>query len=159
MALEIERKFLVNSEDYKKDSYKNYKIIQGFLSTSKNAVVRIRITDTKAFITIKGRSNNSGTTRYEWEKEIPLKEGQDLLALSSTSVIKKIRYLVKIKNHIFEVDEFKDDNKGLVIAEIELNSENEKFIKPQWLGEEVTGNGAYYNVLLSQNPYKNWKTK
>lgn len=159
MALEIERKFLVNSEDYKKASYKNYEIIQGFISTSKNAVVRIRIADAKAFITIKGCSNSSGTTRYEWEKEIELKEGQDLLALSSTSLVKKTRHLVKIKNHIFEVDEFKGDNKGLVIAEIELKSENEIFTKPQWLGEEVTGNGAYYNVLLSQNPYKNWKTK
>lgn len=159
MALEIERKFLVNSEDYKKDSYKKYNIIQGFLSTSKNAVVRIRIADTKAFITIKGRSNDSGTTRYEWEKEIELKEGQDLLALSNTSLVKKTRHLVKIKNHIFEVDEFKGDNKGLVIAEVELKSENEIFTKPQWLGEEVTGNDAYYNVLLSQNPYKNWKTK
>ncbi|MFK5889582.1 MAG: CYTH domain-containing protein [Flavobacteriaceae bacterium] len=159
MALEIERKFLVNSEDYKKDSYKNYEIIQGFISTSKNAVVRIRIADAKAFITIKGRSNNSGISRYEWEKEIELKEGQDLLALSNTSLIKKTRYLVKIKNHIFEVDEFKDDNKGLVIAEIELNSENENFTKPDWLGEEVTGKEKYYNVLLAQNPYKNWKTK
>jgi adenylate cyclase len=159
MAFEIERKFLVNSEDYKKDAYKKYEIIQGFLSTSKNAVVRIRIADTKAFITIKGRSNSSGTTRYEWEKEIELKEGQDLLALCSTSLIKKTRYLVKIKNHIFEVDEFKGDNKGLVIAEIELKSENETFIKPQWLGEELTGNKAYYNVLLAQKPYKNWKTK
>lgn len=159
MALEIERKFLVNSEDYKKDSCKKYEIIQGFLSTSKNAVVRIRITTNKAFITIKGCSNASGTTRYEWEKEIPFKEGQGLLELSSTSIIKKTRYLVKIKNHIFEVDEFKEDNIGLVLAEIELNSEKESFIKPDWLGEEVTGKEAYYNVLLSQNPYKNWKTK
>jgi CYTH domain-containing protein len=159
MAFEIERKFLVNSEDYKKASYKYYDIIQGFLNTSKNAVVRIRITDAKAFITIKGRSNSSGTTRYEWEKEIELKEGRELLALSSTSLVKKTRHLVKIKNHIFEIDEFKDDNKGLVIAEIELNSENEKFIKPDWLGEEVTGKEKYYNVLLAQNPYKNWNTK
>jgi len=133
--------------------------MQGFLSTAKNAVIRIRITNAKAFITIKGCSNSSGTTRYEWEKEIGLKEGQELLALSISPIIKKTRYLVKIKNHIFEVDEFKDDNKGLVIAEIELNSENEKFTKPDWLGEELTGKEKYYNVLLAQNPYKNWKTK
>ena len=119
-------------------------------------MVRIRITDDKAFITIKGKSNKSGTTRYEWEKEISLNEAKQLMSLSKTSLIVKTRYLVKIKNHTFEVDEFLGDNAGLVIAEIELTDEHEVFIKPDWLGEEVTGKLKYYNVMLAKNPFKNW---
>jgi adenylate cyclase len=159
MALEIERKFLVTSKSYKKESFKKYTITQGFLSTAKNAVVRIRIQDNTAFITIKGKSNKAGTKRYEWEKSISTKEARELLALNTTALIEKTRYLIKIKNHTFEVDEFQRDNKGLVVAEIELNSEEESFEKPNWLGEEVTGIKKYYNAKLSINPYKNWKTK
>ncbi|NQW36940.1 MAG: CYTH domain-containing protein [Flavobacteriales bacterium] len=156
MAFEIERKFLVKTDDYKSVAYKKFTISQGFISTDKNAVVRIRITDDKAFITIKGKSNKSGTTRYEWEKEISLNEAKQLMSLSKTSLIVKTRYLVKIKNHTFEVDEFLGDNAGLVIAEIELTDEHEVFIKPDWLGEEVTGKLKYYNVMLAKNPFKNW---
>ncbi len=159
MALEIERKFLVTSNSFKKESFEKYAIIQGFLSTSKNAVVRIRIQDSQAFITVKGKSNKAGTIRYEWEKSITVNEAHKLLALSASTLIEKTRYLIKIKNHIFEVDEFIGDNKGLTIAEIELSSEGEFFEKPDWLGEEVTGIKKYYNVKLSKNPYKNWKTK
>ncbi len=156
MAFEIERKFLVKTDDYKSIAYKKFDISQGFISTDKNAVVRIRITDDKAFITIKGKSNKSGTTRYEWEKEIPLDDAKQLMLLSKTSPIVKTRYLVKIKIHTFEVDVFFGDNAGLVIAEIELTDEHEIFIKPDWLGEEVTGKLKYYNVMLAKNPFKNW---
>jgi len=104
-------------------------------------------------------SNKSGTTRYEWEKEIDLNEANDLLKLCPIRPILKKRYLVNYKNHIFEIDEFLGDNKGLVIAEIELKKEDEAFEKPQWLGEEVTGIAKYYNVMLNKNPFKKWDSK
>jgi len=156
MALEIERKFLVNSCKFKLQAHKKLNITQGFLSFDKNAVVRIRIQDELAFITIKGVSNKSGTTRYEWEKAIYLDEAKDLLLLSKTKPITKTRYLVKFKNHIFEVDEFYDANAGLIITEVELNNADENFEKPEWLGKEVTGDLKYYNVMLAQHPFKTW---
>lgn len=156
MSLEIERKFLVISEDYKSDAFAKHFIQQGFLSTDKHAVVRIRILDKAAFITIKGISNKSGTTRFEWEKPIALNEAKKLLALSQTSLITKTRYLVRVDNHTFEVDEFKDDNSGLVIAEIELDNEHDSFLKPKWLGAEVTGELKYYNAMLAKQPFKTW---
>jgi len=156
MSLEIERKFLLVSDAFKADSYKKYTIKQGFLNTDKNAVVRIRITDDEAFITIKGKSNKSGTTRFEWEKSISLDESENLILLSKNSLIVKTRYLVKVKNHTFEVDIFSEDNEGLIIAEIELENEDEIFVKPHWLGKEVTGDKKYYNVNIAKNPYKNW---
>ncbi len=154
--LEIERKFLVLSEDYKKDTYKKTNIIQGFLNTHRERTVRIRIKSEKAFITIKGISNNKGTTRLEWEKEIPIPEAKSLLNLCELNLIEKTRYEIKVGNHVFEVDEFFGENEGLVIAEIELTSENETFKKPIWLGKEVTGDVRYYNSQLSKLPYLNW---
>jgi len=159
MALEIERKFLVKSAQFKNEASKVINITQGFLSSNKKAVVRIRTQNDAAFITIKGLSNKSGTTRYEWEKEIDLNEANDLLKLCPIRPILKKRYLVNYKNHIFEIDEFLGDNKGLVIAEIELKKEDEAFEKPQWLGEEVTGIAKYYNVMLNKNPFKKWDSK
>ncbi len=159
MVLEIERKFLVKSAQFKNEANKVINITQGFLSSNKKAVVRIRTQNDAAFITIKGLSNKSGTTRYEWEKEIDLNEANDLLKLCPINPILKKRYLVNYKNHIFEIDEFLGDNKGLVIAEIELKKENEAFEKPQWLGEEVTGIAKYYNVMLNKNPFKKWDSK
>ncbi|MCF6213334.1 MAG: CYTH domain-containing protein [Flavobacteriaceae bacterium] len=156
MAIEIERKFLVKTNAYKLEAYKKQHISQGFLSVDKDAIVRVRVANDKAFITIKGKSNKSGTSRYEWEKEIDINEAHQLLALSKTSLIVKTRYLIKIKNHTFEVDEFLGDNSGLVIAEIELSDEHETFAKPNWLGKEVTGDLKYYNVMLAKNPFKNW---
>lgn len=154
--IEIERKFLLVSEDYKKEAYKHTKIIQGFLNTHKERAVRIRIKGEEAFITVKGISNKEGTTRFEWEKEISIEEANMLLELCEPNLIEKIRYEVKSEFHFFEIDEFFGENKGLVIAEIELSEENEDFDKPDWLGKEVTGDVRYYNSQLSRLPYKNW---
>lgn len=157
MSLEIERKFLVKNHDYKKDSYAKKYIKQGYLNSDKNRTVRIRIADKKAFITIKGKSNAAGTTRFEWEKEIKKEEVENLFLLCEPSIIEKTRYLIKVDKHTFEVDEFYGDNQNLVVAEIELTSENEEFLKPNWLGKEVTGDVKYYNSSISKNPFKNWE--
>ncbi len=154
--MEIERKFLVKSDDFKSEAFQKTKIVQGFLNTNPDRTVRIRIDGDKSYITVKGKSNNSGTSRFEWEKEISVDEAENLLKLCEPGTIEKERFLVKIRNHIFEVDEFLKENCGLIIAEIELNSEEEKFDKPEWLGEEVTGVNKYYNSQLSKKPYKNW---
>ena len=156
MSLEIERKFLVKNDDFKKVYYQKTAIKQGYLNSDKNRTVRIRITDDKAFITIKGKSNKTGTSRFEWEKEISISEAEQLLLLCEPSIIDKTRFLVKSEQHVFEVDEFYGDNNGLVVAEIELNSEYESFKKPTWLGKEVTGDLKYYNSSLSKIPFKNW---
>lgn len=156
MAQEIERKFLVKNDAFKKESFKETKIVQGFLSTVPERTVRIRIKGDKGFITVKGIGNESGTSRYEWEKEISIEDATDLLKISEPGVIDKTRFNVKSGGHTFEVDEFYDENDGLTVAEVELNSENEDFIKPSWLGEEVTGQVKYYNSMLMKNPYKNW---
>jgi CYTH domain-containing protein len=156
MSLEIERKFLVKNEEFKLFAFDKKIIKQGYLNSDKTRTVRIRITDTAAFLTIKGASNSSGTTRFEWEKEIDKNEGEQLLLLCEQSIIDKTRYYIKNEHLTFEVDEFYGDNQGLIVAEIELNSENESFKKPNWLGEEVTGDEKYYNSKLSKNPFKNW---
>lgn len=156
MAQEIERKFLVKSQAYKKESFREIKIIQGFLSTVPERTVRIRITGDKGFITVKGIGNDSGISRYEWEKEIAVEDATDLLKISEPGVIMKTRFNVKYGEHTFEVDEFYDENEGLIVAEIELSSEDEEFQKPAWLGKEVTGDERYYNAVLMRNPFKNW---
>ncbi len=153
---EIERKFLVCNLQFKVQAFKQTRIIQGFLNTHQERTVRVRITGNQGFLTIKGKSNQSGTSRFEWEKQIDLAEAELLLKLCEIGVIEKIRYEVKSHQHIFEVDEFFGDNQGLIVAEVELQDENEVFEKPDWLGEEVTGHIKYYNSKLSQNPYKNW---
>jgi len=155
--IEIERKFLVKSKDYKNESYKKTRIIQGFLNTHKERTVRVRLKGEQGFLTVKGKSNDSGLSRFEWEKEISKQEAEALLKLCEKGVIDKIRYEVKVANHIFEVDEFYGDNEGLTIAEVELNSESETFKKPDWLGKEVTGQTQYYNSQLSKRPFKSWK--
>ncbi len=157
MAQEIERKFLVKNDDFKKESFKETKIVQGFLSTVPERTVRIRIKGDKGFITVKGIGNESGTSRYEWEREISVEDATDLLKISEPGVIDKTRYNVKSGGHTFEVDEFYGENNGLTVAEVELSSEDENFIKPEWLGEEVTGQVKYYNSMLMKNPYKDWK--
>jgi adenylate cyclase len=156
MAQEIERKFLVKNDDFKKESFKNTKIVQGFLSTVPERTVRIRIKGDKGFITVKGIGNESGTSRFEWEKEISIEDATDLLKISEPGVIDKTRFNVKSGGHIFEVDEFYGENDGLIVAEVELTAEDENFTKPSWLGEEVTGQVKYYNSMLMKNPYKNW---
>ncbi|MBT8318006.1 MAG: CYTH domain-containing protein [Lutibacter sp.] len=156
MAQEIERKFLVINNDFKKDSFNKTKIVQGFLSTVPERTVRIRIKENKGFITVKGIGNKSGTTRYEWEKEISIEDATDLLKISEPGVIDKTRFNIKSGKHIFEIDEFYGENEGLIVAEVELNAEDEYFEKPSWLGEEVTGQAKYYNSMLMKNPFKNW---
>ena len=155
MAQEIERKFLVKG-DFKADSFKATRITQGYLSSVPERTVRVRVKGEKGYITIKGKGNDSGASRYEWEKEIPVDEVKELLKLCEPGIIDKNRYLVKAGEHTFEVDEFYGENEGLVMAEVELKDENENFIKPAWLGEEVTGDVKYYNSMLMKHPYTKW---
>jgi len=155
--IEIERKFLVNSNAFKDEAFNSYTIKQGFLNSNKERTVRVRLKKDKGYLTIKGKSTENGLSRFEWEKEISLVEAEALLKLCEKGIIDKIRYEVKYGNHIFEVDEFYGDNKGLIIAEVELNSEDETFIKPEWLGNEVTQDARYYNSCLSKHAYKKWK--
>ncbi len=156
MPFEIEKKFLVASDAYKQAADKKSRIIQGYLSTVPERTVRIRIKDGCGYLTIKGKASESGTTRYEWEKEISEADARELLNLCEAGVIDKTRFLVKAGQHTFEVDEFYADNQGLVVAEVELDAEDEAFEKPSWLAEEVTGQDKYYNAMLMLNPYKNW---
>jgi adenylate cyclase len=157
MAIEIERKFLVSSTDYKKMTIGKKRILQGYLSSIPERTVRVRTIGQQAFLTIKGKSSENGMSRFEWEKEIPLPEAEALLKLCEAGSIEKVRYEVLYENHLFEVDEFFGANEGLVMAEIELSSEEEVFEKPSWLGEEVTGNKKYYNSYLTKFPYKEWQ--
>ena len=153
---EIERKFLVNSLDFIAEAKTSHKIAQGYLNSHPERTVRIRIKDNKGFITIKGKGDETGTTRFEWEKEIDLEEAEALLKLCETGVIDKTRYLIKKGNHTFEVDIFEGENKGLIVAEIELSEANETFEKPNWLAEEVTGDERYYNAYLSKKAFNTW---
>jgi len=155
MAVEIERKFLVKG-DFKRFADSQTRIIQGYLSSVPERVVRIRIKGNQGFITVKGIATESGTSRYEWEKEIPVKDANELLNLCEPGIIDKTRFLVKLDKHVFEVDEFYGENNGLIIAEIELKSEDEDFIRPDWLGEEVTGDDRYYNSSLVKKPFSKW---
>ncbi|MDX9941109.1 MAG: CYTH domain-containing protein [Bacteroidales bacterium] len=155
MPQEIERKFLVKG-DFKPFVTKQTRIVQGYLSSVPERTVRVRIKGEKGFLTVKGIGSESGASRYEWEKEISLDEARDLLKICEPGVIDKIRYLVKAGEHTFEVDEFFGDNQGLIMAEVELSSEEEAFEKPAWLGEEVTGYTRYYNSMLMKNPYRQW---
>jgi adenylate cyclase len=154
--IEIERKFLVTSEAFKKEATTQNRIKQGYLSSVPERTVRVRTKGNKGFLTIKGLSNDSGLSRFEWEKEIPLDEAEKLLLLCEAGVIDKTRFEVKTAQHIIEIDEFYGDNEGLIMAEIELGSETENFEKPIWLGKEVTGDKRYYNSYLSNKPFKSW---
>lgn len=156
LMIEIERKFLVTSLAFKDESFKQIRISQGFLNTNPERTVRIRLKDDEGILTVKGKSSENGLSRFEWEKEISKTEAEALLKLCEKGIIDKTRYKVKVDNHIFEVDEFYGENEGLIIAEVELNHENETFTKPNWLGKEVTGITKYYNSQLSKNPFKNW---
>ena len=154
MPKEIERKFLVVSDEYKNSPRKYYK--QGYLSVEPDKTVRVRVVGDKGFLTVKGRNN--GISRAEYEYEIPAADANDMLDnLVKTGVIEKWRYVCVVDGKKWEVDEFLGDNAGLVVAEIELQSEDEPFTKPAWAGDEVSGDERYYNSSLSQNPYKNWR--
>lgn len=153
---EIERKFLVEGE-FKSFAYQVVPIVQGYLSSLPERTVRVRLYGEKAYLTIKGKSDAKGVSRFEWEKEILPAEARELLKICEPGVIDKSRYLVRAGDHLYEVDEFHGDNEGLILAEIELLSEDEVFIKPEWLGKEVTGNPCYYNSFLVKSPFVKWK--
>lgn len=154
--VEIERKFLVLSNDFVHEAFSQKRIVQAYLNSNPDRTVRVRIKGDKGFITIKGKSNASGTTRLEWEREISLEDAERLLFICESGTIDKIRYEIKVGKHVYEVDIFSGANEGLVMAEIELASEEEVFDKPTWLGEEVTNDERYYNAYLSKKPYTSW---
>lgn len=154
--IEIERKFLVTSNSFKTEAFVQNRIAQGYLSSVPERTVRVRVKGDKGYLTIKGASNETGLSRFEWEKEIPVDDTKKLLLLCEKGVIDKTRFEVKLGKHIYEVDEFYGENEGLIIAEIELESENETFEKPLWLGEEVTNDNRYYNAYLSSHPFTKW---
>lgn len=157
MGQEIEKKFLVSGDGYKSEATKAVRITQGYLCSVPERTVRVRIKGDNGYITIKGIGSQSGASRFEWEKEIPVEDVRELLKLCEPGIIDKTRYIIPKGNHNFEVDEFYGDNDGLVVAEVELGSENESFEHPSWLSTEVTGDKSYYNSMLMKNPYKNWK--
>lgn len=154
---EIERKFLVTSDAYKKEAYASSRIKQGYICSERGRTVRVRIRDGRGYLTIKGPSFDGGLSRYEFEKEIDLLDAEDLFALCEPGIIDKTRYLVRSGNHIFEVDEFYGDNDGLVVAEVELNTPDESVQNPGFIGQEVTGDRRYYNSQLRQTPYCLWR--
>lgn len=156
-GLEIERKFLVRDSSYREQAFSQSRIKQGYICSTGGKTVRVRIRGDKGYLTIKGPSDNAGLSRYEFEKEITVDEAEQLFKLCEPGIIDKTRYLVRSGNHVFEVDEFYGDNEGLVMAEVELGSEDEPYTKPAFIGCEVTGDRRYYNSHLRGNPYCKWK--
>lgn len=154
--IEIERKFRVKSTTFLDNIKTRFKITQGYLNSDKNRTVRVRTKDSQGFITVKGVSSANGLSRFEWEKEISSTDAARLLELCEGFVIDKTRYLVPFGEVVFEVDVFEGVNQGLVIAEVELQSEGHIFEKPDWLGEELTGDKRYYNAYLSVHPFTTW---
>lgn len=157
--MEIERKFLLKDDSYKADAAKQLRMVQGYICRETGKTVRIRISGDRAWLTIKGKSSEDGTSRYEWEKEIDAADAENLMKLCSGSVIDKTRYIVPYDGHVFEVDEFYGANEGLTVAEIELSDKDEKFGRPDWLGAEVTGDRKYYNSMLASHPFSEWETE
>ena len=153
MHYEIERKFLV-SGDFTSQIRDSVRITQGYLNSHPERTVRVRIWGEQGFITVKGIGSGSGMKRFEWEKEIPVEEARELIALCEPGVIDKVRHRIPVGEHIFEVDVFMGENEGLILAEVELEQENEYFQRPEWLGEEVTGDPRYYNAALAKKPYR-----
>ena len=129
---------------------------QGYICRESGRTVRVRISDGRGWLTIKGASSGNGLSRYEWEKEIPADEAERLLDLCMEGTIDKTRYIVPFEGHSFEVDEFYGDNEGLTVAEVELENETEPFSRPEWLGKEVTSDRRYYNSMLTEHPYSQW---
>ena len=156
--LEIERKFLVTGP-FKDKAYDATRIQQGYIASGRGRTVRVRVRGDRGYLTIKGPSNLAGLARFEWEREISLTNARELMGICEPGIIDKTRYLVKSPDgrHVWEVDEFYGENEGLVMAEIELNSEDESYAKPDFIGREVTGDRRFYNSHLRQNPYKLWK--
>ena len=153
---EIERKFLVTGEDFREEATSSSRVVQGYLSSVPERVVRVRLRDGRGYLTVKGGSTADGLSRIEWEREIPAADAELLLRLCEPGVIDKTRHLVPLGAHVVEVDVFHGDNAGLVLAEIELRSETDAVALPPWLGREVTGDERYYNAYLSRHPYRTW---
>lgn len=158
-GVEIERKFLVHKagRPYAAQAYGSSRIIQGYICSGRGRTVRVRIRDGKGFLTIKGPSAGGGLSRYEFEKEIALDEAEHLMRLCEPGIIDKTRYLVRCGRHVFEVDEFYGENDGLVMAEVELQSEDEPFSRPDFIGGEVTGDRRFYNSSLRSMPFSLWR--
>ena len=156
MSLEIERKFLVLNDSYKRLSFSHTHIQQGYITSTPGRTVRIRLRDDRAYLTIKGPSHDGGLSRYEFEQEIPLDDARQLLLLCEPGIIDKTRWLVQSGDHVFEVDEFFGENEGLVMAEVELHTPTDPVIFPDFIGPEVTGDRRYYNSQLRQHPYTKW---
>lgn len=152
---EIERKFLVTG-DYKPLAYAHSRIKQGYICADHGRTVRVRLRDGVGTLTIKGPSGDGGVSRYEWETELSPEDAAQMLGLCGWAFIDKTRWLVRSGKHVVEVDEFHGENTGLVVAEIELGSEDEAFERPPFLGEEVTGDARYYNSNLMKHPYTTW---
>jgi len=155
MRIETERKFLVQDDGYKAQAVESHRIRQGYIAHDLGRSVRVRIRDGQGILTVKGPFIGLGS-RPEWEKEISLQEAEDLFRLCKPGSVDKTRWIVPAGERFFEVDEFHGENEGLVMAEIELGSEDEAFQKPSWLGREVTGDKRFYNSYLARNPFKNW---
>ncbi len=156
MAIEIERKFLVKG-DFSKDVIRQERFVQGYICSQPGRTVRIRIAGEEGFLTIKGPSNNKGISRYEFEERLSLTDAEALFLLCEPGAIEKVRHWAIIDKHTWEIDVFQGANEGLILAEIELKSEDESFALPSWIGTEVTGNRSYYNSMLTKNPYSLWK--
>ena len=154
--MEIERKFLVHDEAYRADAFRTYRIAQGYLCSVPERTVRIRLRDDEGFITVKGPSDETGVSRYEFEQSVPRADAEEMLRLCEPGIIDKERHLIRLGNHLWEVDEFHGDNEGLVVAEIELDRRDEPFERPAWIGREVTGERRYYNAMLSKRPFNRW---
>jgi len=154
--IEIERKFLVKSDEYRSDAFKVQLLSQAYLNNNPEKSVRVRIVDNEGFITIKGPSYDGGLSRFEWEKKISIEEAVELMKLCGDQLILKKRYFVKHNKIILEVDEFLNNNKGLVVAEVELKTASQKIVLPDWIAEEVTGVNKYYNLSLVTNPFISW---
>lgn len=155
-ALEIERKFLVVGDAYKRQAYASSYIKQGYICSERGRTVRVRLRGDCGYLTIKGPSTDNGLSRYEFEKEITLEEARELFKLCEPGIVEKTRYLVRSGNHTFEVDEFHGDNEGLVMAEVELAAPDDPILKPDFIGQEVTGDRRYYNSQLRQHPFTTW---
>ena len=155
-GMEIERKFLVRDDSYKQQACGSSRIRQGYICSGRGRTVRVRIRGNRGYLTIKGPSDEKGMSRYEFEKEVTLEEAEQLFRLCEPGVIDKTRWLVRSGAHTFEVDEFHGDNEGLVMAEVELGSEDEPYEKPSFIWREVTGDRRFYNAYLTKCPYSSW---
>jgi CYTH domain-containing protein len=155
VAQEIERKFLV-AGDFRPFAVRCSRMVQGYLCSDKERTVRVRICDNRGFLTVKSAANERGWSRYEFEQAIPPDDAEELLALCLPGTIDKVRHWIRAGRHTWEVDVFHGENEGLVVAEIELASEEDTFERPDWLGEEVTGDLKYYNAMLARHPFNRW---